>query len=168
MKQSSLFSLWAKTFFCTCKIPCVAMIHATYTIGFNWLCTEGRRWFKNATRTLCVMTFFPPLSFSTKPTKIYCVTTKYNHLLLFELDPNWSSSIIQRILATHLMWDLVVKLKLTTNSGSHQKSDLFSFHHWYVMDCPLNKYFFSVPNLQPSLLPLNLYEISMKCSSRCI
>ena len=35
-----------------------ALIHVTYTIGFNWLCTEGQ----NVTRTLRVLlTFLPHL-----------------------------------------------------------------------------------------------------------
>ena len=49
------------THFCTCKIPCVALIHVTYTISFNCLCTEG--WSYATLRVL--MTFSPPSSFCT-------------------------------------------------------------------------------------------------------
>lgn len=31
---------------------------SSYTIGFNWLCTEGRRWGKNVTRTRSVRVTF--------------------------------------------------------------------------------------------------------------
>ena len=30
-----IVSLWAKTSFWTCKIPCVALMHVTYTIGYS-------------------------------------------------------------------------------------------------------------------------------------
>ena len=38
LKRTSLFHCWVKT----CKIPCVALMYVTYTICFNWLCSEGR------------------------------------------------------------------------------------------------------------------------------
>ena len=38
-----MFSPWAKTAFCMCKIPCVALIHVTYTIDFNRLQCMYRR-----------------------------------------------------------------------------------------------------------------------------
>ena len=62
--------------FCTCMIIWGALIHVTYTIGFNWLCTEGRRRVKMSLGRCASSWHFCPtfvLLYITNLT--YCITT---------------------------------------------------------------------------------------------